>query len=189
MIKLEDLLQQAITKTLEIIEGKNPQLKNKEQVAEQVGVGAVIFNDLSSNKIKDIVFDWDEVLSFEGETGPYVQYTHARACSVLHKAEEMNLDRDQNVTLLQNFLEIKLIKRLSMFPEVIELSLTKLEPSIISRYLVDLAQDFNRFYHDCPIIKNVDYSLSSARLALVQCVQITLQNGLRLIGLETPENI
>ncbi|MNM87606.1 Arginine--tRNA ligase [compost metagenome] len=189
VIKLENLLQQAIAKTFNIIEAKNPELENKKQVAEQVGVGAVIFNDLSSNRIKDIVFDWDEVLSFEGETGPYVQYTHARASSILRKAGELQLEFIPDAVLLQGSLEVQVLKRLSMFPEVIELSLLKLEPSIISRYLVDLAQDFNRFYHDCPIIKQEDRSLRAARLTLVQCVQITLENGLRLIGLKAPKNI
>lgn len=201
VIKLHDLLQQAITKTLEIIEVKNPQLENKEQIAEQVGVGAVIFNDLSSNRIKDIVFNWEEVLSFEGETGPYVQYTHARACSLLRKSNEQhgnagftskfrNTEKlSTSVALLHNPLETAVLKHLALFPEVIELSLNKLEPSLISRYLVDLSQAFNRFYHDYPILRNVDVLQSEARLVLVQCVQTTLQNGLRLIGLQTPEHI
>lgn len=201
VIKLQDLFHQAIIKTLEIIEAKNPHLENKETIAEQVGVGAVIFNDLSGNRIKDIVFNWEEVLNFEGETGPYVQYTHARACSILRKSKEQQGHLDfismlqdpgkfnTTVTLLHHPLEIAVLKSLVMFPEVIELSLHKLEPSLISRYIVDLAQAFNRFYHDCPILKNVDDTQHVARLVLVQCVQITLQNGLRLIGLQTPENI
>lgn len=196
VIKLEDLLQQAILKTKEIIEAKNPQLDNKDEIAQQVGVGAVIFNDLSGNRIKDIVFSWEEVLSFEGETGPYVQYTHARACSVLRKATELGytapadgeLAIELDPTLLNNSVEFSTLKMLSLFPERIEQALVKLEPSMISRYLVDLAQAFNRFYHDSPILIE-DVSLRTARLALVQCVQITLQNGLRLIGLQSPEKI
>lgn len=203
VIKLQDLLHQAITKTLEIIETKNPQLENKAAIAEQVGVGAVIFHDLSGNRIKDIIFNWEEILSFEGETGPYVQYTHARACSILRKNKEQqgypelvatlhNLEKerqDATLALLHNPLEIAVLKTLAMFPEIIESARHKLEPSLISRYLVDLAQAFNRFYHDCPILKNGDEMLRLARLILVQCVQITLQNGLRLIGIQAPENI
>lgn len=196
VIKLEDLLQQAILKTKEIIEAKNPSLDNKDEIARQVGVGAVIFNDLSGNRIKDIVFSWEEALSFEGETGPYVQYTHARACSVLRKAKELKegvFIGGQHIegfdpTLLNNEAEFNLLKALSLFPKKIEQALLKLEPSMISRYLVDLAQAFNRFYHDSPILVE-DLSLRIARLALVHSVQITLQNGLRLIGLQTPEKI
>ncbi|GGH21926.1 arginine--tRNA ligase [Paenibacillus segetis] len=196
VIKLEDLLQQAILKIKEIIEAKNPNLDNKEEIAKQVGVGAVIFNDLSGNRIKDIVFSWEEALSFEGETGPYVQYTHARACSVLRKAidsAEGTLPRgqsnvDYDPALLHNETEFNLLKALSLFPETIELALVKLEPSLISRYLVDLAQAFNRFYHDSPILVE-ELALRNVRLALVQAVKITLQNGLRLIGLQAPEKI
>lgn len=197
VVKLEDLLQQAILKTKEIIEAKNPTLENKDEIAKQVGVGAVIFNDLSGNRIKDIVFSWEEALSFEGETGPYVQYTYARACSVLRKAKKSEADvliggqyrmGGYDPALLNNEAEFNLLKALSLFPERIAQALLKLEPSMISRYLVDLAQAFNRFYHDSPILVD-DQSLRNARLALVQSVQITLQNGLRLIGLQTPEKI
>ncbi|UHA72165.1 arginine--tRNA ligase [Paenibacillus sp. 481] len=194
VVKLDDLLKQAIAKIQSIIEAKNPHLENKEEVARQVGVGAVIFNDLSANRIKDIVFSWEDALNFEGETGPYVQYTHARACSVLRKAnggEGIDLP-EQNVpfapALLQEQSTSQVLKELYLFTERIEQAMVKLEPSIVSRYLVDLAQAFNRFYHDCPILVD-EPELRAARLSIVKCVQITLRNGLRLIGLQSPEKL
>ncbi|WP_240419007.1 arginine--tRNA ligase [Paenibacillus periandrae] len=195
VIRLEELLTQAIEKTSEIIEQKNPDLDNKAAVAQDVGVGAIIFSDLSNNRIKDIVFSWEEALNFEGETGPYVQYTHARASSVLRKAgeravgEELPLKlEDHAAGLLVNASEQALLKQLYVFKERLEQAAQKLEPSVVSRYLVDLAQSFNRFYHDSPILIE-DAALRQARLALVRCTQITIRNGLTLIGLKAPEKM
>lgn len=194
VVMLEDLLRQSVEKIREIIEAKNPDLPDKDEVARQVGVGAIIFNDLSTNRIKDVVFSWEEALNFDGETGPYVQYTHARACSVLRKAGggtgiALAIDAAGiDASLLQNFEAQLVLKELSLFGERIRQAMVKLEPSVISRYLVDLAQSFNRFYHDCPILVD-DQAVRKARLALVKCVQITLANGLKLIGLEAPQQI
>ncbi|MBJ6361741.1 arginine--tRNA ligase [Paenibacillus sp. GCM10012307] len=194
VVKLEDLLQQAIRKIHTIIEAKNSNLENKEEVARQIGVGAVIFNDLSGNRIKDIVFSWEEALNFEGETGPYIQYTHARACSVLRKAnggasiQLIEQDLQIDPALIQEKETIGVLKELYFFTERIEQAMVKLEPSIVSRYLIDLAQAFNRFYHDHSILVE-DPALRLARLSIVKCVQITLRNGLRLIGLESPEKL
>ncbi|AJY76911.1 arginine--tRNA ligase [Paenibacillus beijingensis] len=193
VVKLEDLLYRAINKTREIIEAKNPNMENKDEVARQVGVGAVIFNDLSGNRIKDIDFSWEDALNFEGETGPYVQFTYARTCSVIRKAggdERISLVNhdDIDASHLQNVEAVGVLKQLILFTERVEQAMQKLEPSIVTRYLIDLAQAFNRFYHGCHILVD-DPALRSARLALVECVQITLQSGLRLIGLEAPEKI
>lgn len=194
VVKLEDVLQKAIAKAKEIIEVRNPDLENKDEVARQVGVGAIVFNDLKGNRMNDIDFTWDDALNFEGETGPYVQYTHARACSVIRRAQiEKGIvitayDSQINTTLLQNIEAFTVIKTLQSFGERIELAMTKLEPSIITRYLLDLARDFNRFYHAYHVLVD-DPELCKARLAVVQCVRITLHNGLRLIGLEAPEEI
>ncbi|RCX17286.1 arginyl-tRNA synthetase [Fontibacillus phaseoli] len=196
VVKLEDLLEQAVSKIKSIIESKNPGLENKEEVARQVGVGAVIFNDLSGNRIKDIVFSWEDALSFEGETGPYVQYTYARACSVLRKGTGEQDGQTTvvkscstfNSALLNGEAEFALVKQLSLFTERVEQAAVKMEPSIVTRYLVDTAQAFNRFYHDCPILTQ-DPGLRKARLALVKGVQITLSNGLKLIGLQAPERM
>jgi arginyl-tRNA synthetase len=186
VVLLEDILSEAIKKTLEIIESKNPDLEDKEEVARYMGVGAVIFSDLYSNRIKDVSFSWDEVLNFDGETGPYVQYTHARCCSVIRKAPEQ--DSSFNPGLLQTKEEYQLCKTLYQFPEKVMMALTQLEPSIITRYLVDLAQDFNRFYHEHPILAD-DQQLRAARLALVKATRITLANGLKLIGLKPLERV
>jgi len=194
VVKLEDVLQKAIDKTRDIIKARNPDLENKDEVAKQVGVGAIVFNDLKGNRITDIHFTWEDALNFEGETGPYVQYTHARTCSVIRKAKKekgMEISTDSlqiDTTLIQNTEAVAVIKTLQLFGERIEQAMNKLEPSIITRYLIDLAQDFNRFYHACHILVD-DQDLCRARLAIVQCVKITLQNGLRLIGLQAPEKI
>jgi len=186
VVLLEDILSEAIKKTLEIIESKNPDMENKEEVARYVGVGAVIFSDLYSNRIKDVSFSWDEVLNFDGETGPYVQYTHARCCSVLRKAPEG--DSSFNPGMLKTKEEYQVCKTLYQFPEKVMIALNQLEPSVITRYLVNLAQDFNRFYHEHPILVE-DQQLRSARLALVEATRITLANGLRLIGLKPLERV
>jgi len=195
VVKLEELLRQSIEKIHAIIEEKNPGLEQKDEVAKQVGAGAVIFNDLKNNRIKDIVFSWEEALNFEGETGPYVQYTHARACSVLRKSggdpnapfaeSELALI---DPALVQENAALDVLRMLSRFAETVEQAMWKLEPSIISRYLVDLAQSFNRFYHDHPILVE-DAALRASRLAIVKCVQITIRNGLRLLGIQSPERL
>ena len=193
VVKLEDVLNKAIEKTKAIIEARNPGLEHKDEVARQVGVGAVVFNDLKGNRITDINFTWDEALNFEGETGPYVQYTFARTCSLIHRAKEErgitgSPEKDLKYELLRNEEAATVINELYLFSEKIEQAMNKLEPSIITRYLVDLAQAFNRFYHACHVLVD-DLELCSARLALVQCVNITLRNGLTLIGLEAPDKI
>lgn len=196
VVRLEEVLDQAVSKIRGIIEEKNPELENKDEVAKQVGVGAVIFNDLRGNRIKDIDFSWKEALSFEGETGPYVQYTYARASSVLRmgmeaaEVQEVNLKpgADWDPRQLNGEAEFRMIKQLALFPEVVRQAAAKLEPSLITRYLVDTAQAFNRFYHDCPILKE-EATLRLARLALVQGVRLTLKTGLGLIGLHAPERM
>ncbi|TBL73350.1 arginine--tRNA ligase [Paenibacillus thalictri] len=195
VIRLEELLTQAIDKTRDIIEQKNPNMENKEEVARKVGVGAIIFNDLSNNRVKDVVFSWEDALNFEGESGPYVQYTQARACSILRKANGSDSNElpahtgTLNPAKLENAEAVAVLKEIYLFAERVEQAMNKLEPSIVSRYLVDLAQSFNRFYHECPILNVEDPELRAARLALVKCTQITMVNGLRLIGLEAPEKI
>jgi len=195
VVNLEELLTKAIEKTREIIEEKNPGLPNKEEVARKVGVGAIIFNDLRNNRIKNIDFSWEEALNFEGESGPYVQYAHARACSVLRKAngeESIALGFDMsdvNAELLCSDEPFAVVKEIGLFRERVEQAMRKLEPSIVSRRLIDLAQRFNRFYHDCSILNAEDKAVRMARLALVKGVQQTLKNGLALIGLEAPERM
>lgn len=188
VIFLEDLLKESIDKTKKIIEDKNPDLDNKEQVAEIVGIGAIIFNDLYNNRIKDVVFSWDKVLNFDGETGPYVQYTHARASSVLKRGNYNKLNLDIDYKLLTDDLAFTVLKTVQRFPEVVVDAAERLEPSLISRYVVDLAQDFNKFYHDCPIVVE-DEDVRNARLSLVYIVRETIRIALELIGIKAPEKM
>jgi arginyl-tRNA synthetase len=187
VVLLEDILSEAMKKTRQIIDEKNPDLENKEEVVQQMGVGAVIFSDLFSNRIKDVSFSWDEILNFDGETGPYVQYTHARACSVIRKSN-MEPSADFDASLLASKEEYQLVKTVYLFPEKVHQALSELEPSIITRYLVDLAQDFNRFYHEHSILVE-DYALRNARISLTAATKTALANGLKLIGLHAPERV
>ncbi|TCK86778.1 arginyl-tRNA synthetase [Natranaerovirga hydrolytica] len=189
VILVEDLLNQSTDKTKAIIEEKNPHLDNKENVAKQIGVGAIIFNDLYNSRIKDVVFSWDKVLNFDGETGPYVQYTHTRAASVLSKANyEFNKDDEVDYGLYTEASTFALLKEINKFPQVIIDSANKLEPYLISRYVVDLAQAFNKFYHDNQIIVE-DNKVKNARLLLVYMVKDIIKSGLGLIGIEAPEKM
>lgn len=187
VVLLKDIFRIATEKTLEIINQKNPNLENKEEVASAVGVGAVVFHDLSNNRIKDVNFMWDEVLNFDGNTGPYVQYTYARTCGVLEKAGEYSFNAD-GFTLTED-AEISLVKTLKLFPEKVRAARNELEPSFVARYLLDVCADFNRFYHDCPILKCEDEKSKNTRLAIVKATSTTLKNGLELIGMKTPKNI
>lgn len=187
VVFLEDVLKKAVEQTKAIIEDKNPNLENKEDVAKAVGVGAVVFQELSSNRIKDYTFSLEKTLSFEGETGPYVQYTHARACSILRKAD-VDYTSDVNYSLLDDEITKDVIRLVSKFNEMVVLSHEKYEPSVVARYAVDVAQSFNRFYHDHPIISE-DVDLTKARVALVAAVAQTIKNALKLVCLEAPEKM
>lgn len=188
VIFLEDILREAVDKTKMIIEDKNPQLPNKEEVAKQVGIGAVIFDDMYNNIIKDIQFSWERVLNFDGETGPYVQYTHARACSVLKKSglalDKMN-ELEIDYHLIADTSSMNIAKQLEQFPSIIQMAAKNYEPSYIARYAVHLAQAFNKFYHDHPILVE-DEKLKHARLAIVIATKHTLQNALYLLGIDAP---
>ncbi|GKX30305.1 arginine--tRNA ligase [Vallitalea longa] len=188
VIYLEELLNESIEKTKKIIEDKNPDLDDKENVAKTVGIGAILFNDLYNNRIKDVVFSWDKVLNFEGETGPYVQYTYARASSVLRKANYSNSDEKVDYELLTDDLAFNVVKTLQRFQGVVADAAEKLEPSFVSRYVVDLAQAFNRFYHNCPIITD-DKDLRDARLSLVSEVRVIIKKALKLLGIKAPEQM
>ena len=186
VVLLEDIFNEAITKTIEIINEKNPDLEDKEEVAKAVGVGAVIFHDLSNNRIKDVSFVWEDVLNFEGNTGPYVQYTYARCAGITDKA---NHTVDTNSLVITSEFEADLLRVLHEFPNKVNQAREELEPSVISRYLLDVCQAFNRFYHDCPVLKAEDEKVRNTRIALVSATAAVLKNGLSLICLKTPKNI
>ena len=187
VVLMEDLLNQAIGETKKIIEEKNPNLENKEEVAKQVGIGAVIFNDLYNTRIKDVQFSWSRMLNFDGETGPYVQYTHARACSILKRAGDLKLT-DLDFSALTDEASVDICKLLEAFPDKIKDAAEKLEPSVVTRHLVAIAQAFNKFYHDNPIL-NSEAEVRQARLAVVFAVETVLKEGLRLLGINAPEQM
>ena len=183
VILMEQFLNDAVAKIREVIELKNPGLANKEQVAEQVGIGAVIFNDLYNNRIKDIEFSWERMLNFEGETGPYVQYTHARCNSVLNKADIDYVDAD--MTKLIGDDEFELIKTLYTFPERVIDAANKYEPFVISRFVMQVAQAYNKFYHNNNILR-ADEDIKKARLLLTKCTKDVISTGLGLLGIKSP---
>ncbi|MHC1695292.1 MAG: arginine--tRNA ligase [Eubacteriales bacterium] len=184
MLLLEDILNTSVDKVRALIEQKNPALENKDEVAEMVGLGAIIFNDLSNNRIRDIDFNWDEALNFEGNTGPYVQYTYARTCSVLSKADASETPS----SIISHEAERALSVVLALYPERIAQAARELEPSVISRYLLDVCAVFNRFYHDCPILK-AEGDVRTLRLSLTAATGRVLQSGLELIGIACPKAI
>lgn len=188
VVLMEDLLNEAVKKTTGIIDEKNPDLPNKEEVAKQVGIGAVIFDDLYNGRIKDIVFSWDRMLNFDGETGPYVQYTHARACSVLKKAGYDKKAENIDYSVLTDDAAADVCKTIALFNDKIKEAANRYEPSVIARYLVDVAQSFNKFYHDNIILAD-DENVKNARLALVDAVRTVIKSGLAILGIDAPEQM
>ncbi|MBQ4599461.1 MAG: arginine--tRNA ligase [Clostridia bacterium] len=185
VVLLKDLFATAIDKSLGIIEEKNPDLENKEDVAKAVGVGAVVFHYLSGGRIKDMNFIMEDALSFDGNTGPYAQYTYARTCSILRRAGEpaavaAKITTDE---------ESELVKVLLRFPEKVKSAIDDYEPSTVTRYALDLCAAFNRFYHECPILNCEDADIRATRLCLVSATKNILGNALHLICVGTPEKI
>ncbi|URZ05843.1 arginine--tRNA ligase [Clostridium felsineum] len=187
VIFLEDLLKESVQKTREIIEEKNPELKDKEEVSKKVGIGAVIFTYLKNGRERDIIFDWKEMLSFEGETGPYVQYSYARAKSILRKLGEAKESVDYSK--LVSDVEFDLVKQLKNFNDVILHAVDRLEPSVITRYAIEVAKAFNKFYNAYNISNTADEKLKNARLALVEATSIVIKNSLKLIGIDVVEEM
>ena len=187
-IKLEDLLNEAIERAKKIIEDKNPELEDKELIAKKVGVGAVIFNDLSNNRVKDEIFDWDTILNFQGETGPYVQYTYVRTQSILRKAESVPSFKDINTEKINDNYSINILKLIYNFEDILVEVTKKEEPSILSRYLIDLAKAFSNFYNENKIIGE-EKEVENARLYLTRVVGEILETGASLLGIEMPDKM
>ena len=185
VILLKDLFRQAIDKVCELMDEKNPDLPDKEAVAEAVGVGAVVFHYLYNNRTRDINFILENALSFEGSTGPYAQYTYARTCSILEKAGNM-VGGDVVITADE---EAEVLKTINRFPEKVLEAIEEYEPSVITRYIIDLCTAFNRFYHNCPIISAEDEAVKNTRLRLTKATQTVLGRALSLICMKAPSKI
>lgn len=188
IIYAEDILKEAVSRALHAIEEKNPELADKEDVAKKVGVGAVIFHDLWNQRIKNIEFSWDEVLSFEGTTGPYVQYTFARAKSILRKCNDMACDKKVDANLISDAASYALIKALAGYSAAVNKAVERYEPSVVARYIIDVAVAFNKFYHDCPILHAAEEE-KAARLQVVNLTQKIILDACGLLGMDCPEEM
>ena len=195
VVKLEDLLNEAIERAQKVIEDKNPELENKEEIAKKVGIGAVIFNDLSNNRIKDEVFEWDAILNFQGETGPYVQYTFVRTKSIIEKAgysfEEMEKGNMLKNVVTEHLLDSdsqNILKLIYNFEDVLKQVTDKNEPSILSRYLIDLAKAYSAFYNSNKVIVD-DEDVKNARIFLTYITGKILKIGAGLLGIQMPDKM
>lgn len=190
VIFLNDVLEKSVEKTLDIINDRNPDLKNKEEIAKKVGIGAVIFQELFNTRIKDYAFDWNNVLNFDGETGPYVQYSFARANSILTK-NDFNIKKYENLNFNNydfNDDELYLIKVMYKLSDILIESANRYEPSILARYICELAKAFNKFYNSSPI-NNQKEDIKTFRLILTYCAKETIEIGLKLLGMDAPEKM
>lgn len=188
VVLMEDILNSAVDKAINVINEKNPELENKEQVAEQVGIGAIIFNDLYNSRIKNVVLDLDKMLNFDGETGPYVQYTYARTCSLLKKG---NVDENGilgDSEYITDEASYRVIKLLEEFPAKVIDAADKYEPYIVTRHIVDICQAFNKFYHDNNILGSEE-KIKKARLSLTFAVNCVINSGLKILGINSPERM
>ena len=188
MIYLDELLTKAQEKALAIINEKSPNLENREEVARQVGIGAVVYSTLQNGRIKDIDFRWDSALNFDGETGPYVQYTCARCGSVLRKSLDLS-GVTPDYAALDNDEAQQLLLLLSRFPETVRDAADKYEPSFINRAVTDLAKAYNKFYYEHRVLEESDPAGTAARLALTKAVRNVIRTGLSLLGIEAPERM
>ena len=195
VVKLEDLLNESIERAQKVIEEKNPDIENKEDIAKKVGIGAVIFNDLSNNRIKDEVFDWDTILNFQGETGPYIQYTFVRTKSIIEKAGFTIEDIQNNNALgdiclenLQDADSQNILKLIYNFEDILKQVTDKNEPSILSRYLIDVAKAYSTFYNSNKVIVD-DEKVKNARVFITYATGKVLEIGANLLGIEMPDKM
>ena len=185
VVLLKDLFAAAIDKAMGIMEEKNPELRGREDIAEAVGVGAIVFYYLTNNRIKDINFNLEDALAFDGNTGPYVQYTYARTCSVLEKAKKVS----DGMAKISCEEESELLKTLSQYEERVRNAIRDYEPSVIARYILDVAAAFNRFYHNCQILSSEDAKIKQTRIMLTEATRYVLGSAFSLICLKKTERI
>ncbi len=195
VVKLEDLLNEAIQRAKSVIETKNPELEDKDEIAKKVGIGAVIFNDLSNNRIKDEIFDWDTILNFQGETGPYIQYTYVRTKSIIEKSgnkfeniQNSDVFKNIKVEYLQDIEAQNILKLVYNFEEILKQVTEKNEPSILSRYLIDVAKAYSSYYNNNKIIVD-ENDLKNARLFLTYATGKILKIGANILGIKMPEKM
>jgi arginyl-tRNA synthetase len=188
VVMLDHVIKEVIDLAEKTILIKNPELKDRKNIAKDVGIGALKYADLSRDRIKDVKFDWDEILSFEGDTGPYIQYTHARACSILRKSKLKSIPKKFDTSLLKDAKEKAIIRKLVEFPETVVRASEDCKPHYIANYVFSLATLFNEFYQSIPVLK-AKKGVREARLALVFAVKTVLKNGLSLLGIEAPEEM
>ena len=190
VIYIKDLINDAINKSKEILINKNKEVEDIELLSKQIGVGALVFNYLKSNKLKDILFDLDETLRFDGETGPYIQYTYVRTKSILEKSGYVVSDFENiKLDLLTNSEEIELVKKLGEFENIIKRAAQDFEPSIIAKYLIDISSLFSKFYNNIKVLETNNEDLKKARVALVYSTGIVIKNGLNILGIDTPSKM
>jgi len=190
VVYLDDLLDECVKRAYGEVKkrrGKDLPEKKMKEIAEKIGIGALRYNIIKVQPEKDIVFKWEEALNFEGNAAPFIQYSHARACSIISKKQDEI--REFNLNLLNHKTESSLIKKLANFPLIIDEACEGCNPHIITNYLFDVASSFNQFYRDCPVLPEKDANLRIARLALVEATRIVLRNGLDLLGILAPEEM
>ena len=188
VVKLEDLLNEAIERAKKVIEEKNPDLENKDDIAKKVGIGAVVFNDLANSRVKDEIFNWDKVLNFQGETGPYIQYTYVRTKSVIEKAGGVPKIEDVNAKYLLDEYSSKILKLIYNFENILIQVTEKNEPSILSRYLIDVAKAYSNFYNENKIITD-NKDIQNTRVFLTYATGKVLKTGAGLLGIQMPDKM
>lgn len=189
MILLEDVLEEAIARAREVIAQKNPDLQDADEVAQAVGIGAVVFSDLKNSRVKDVSFNWKAIMSFDGETGPYLQYTHVRFAGILRHFEgELPVPASVDFSLLSEQEEWQLVRVIESWPSVLEQAAADFEPSEVSAFLLRLGSDFNRFYQKHRVVGE-DAPLTAARISLVLALKNVLARGLAILGINAPERM
>ena len=188
VVKIEELINETIEKAKEIITAKNPELENKDEVAKKVGIAAIIFNTLSTTNTKDQIFDWNTALNFQGETGPYIQYTYVRTKSVLEKVGRVPELSEVDFSQLTDESSIKVLKSLYAFQETLEMTAEKNEPAILARYLIEVSQNYSNFYNDNKVLLD-DEKVKNARTYLTYAVGIVLKTGASLLGIKMPDKM